>query len=1088
MQTKFQPMFSTPNVMFSMVPAVVLFWLCCFSVLNLQAQCPGGQTQLTVTVKTDNYPNETTWKLKDYISGVELLSGGPYTAANTVHTHNVCVATNAILQFEIYDSFNDGLCCAYGSGFYNITKGATTLISGGSFTNQEIKIFAVTPQTRDLMVSQISTPSPIMAGNQQIQGKVLNLGTTTVTNFTLKYRVNGGLTYTQTGISASIAPGTEFNFTHATPWLADFGSNTVEVWTENPNGQPDLNTTNDLKTKNIAVIYEVAERMVLLEHFTNASCGPCAAQNPGLMTVLNNPTNAGKYAHIAYHTSWPGTDPMYSFNTAENTARVGYYGVGGVPRIVVEGVQSGNPGIVTNNLINQYKSIAPLCNLKIQETKVGNDITITATVTPLINFPAGSYRLHIVLIEQMVSYTNPPGGNGEKDFPNVMRKMLPSASGTTLPLLNAGQTHSVTQTYTIPSGVNASQLRTVVFVQENASKTVLQTLRTPNASGTNTLAESVSVTPLTANISNSCFGNSNGAISLSQANGVGALVTYQWSTGQTGAAVSGLAAGTYTVSVYSAGSGNLLKAHTFQVNQSNPFTITPQVTNPVCTTVNNGSIQVQVSGFPLNTYTYQWSSGQNTATITNLAAGTYTVTITGSQQPNCQYVQSFTLTAPGPPTVTVPTSGFTYCAGNSTSPIGFTGSTGGATYNWTNSSSGIGLPSSGSGNIGAFLATNNGNMPITATITVTPVYAGCSGMPQNFTITVNPIPSVLLPPNQNICAGSVNPAIVLNSNVPGASFVWTNNNPSIGLAASGSGIIPSFIPINNLNNPISATISITPAANGCTGTAQSFNINVHGLPNPEPVATPATVCPGQTAILIASNGLNYAWSNGMSGNPIAVNPSVTSSYTVTATNSLGCTNSASVQVAVASPSSVTASSNNPCLGSVFQLFASGGAEYLWIGPGGFLSSNQNPVVSNFATAALSGVYTVQVTDANGCIASNSVQVTVSSGLTPSITGNTTICAGGNTTLGLSATYSSYLWNTGATASTIPVTAAGTYSVTVSNAIGCSGVASVTVSSNPAPDVVIGVISNSVCAGSNLSLSASGACGFGSEYSNVNVQI
>ncbi len=102
----------------------------------------------------------------------------------------------------------------------------------------------------------------------------------------------------------------------------------------------------------------------------------------------------------------------------------------------------------------------------------------------------------------------------------------------------------------------------------------------------------------------------------------------------------------------------------------------------------------------------------------------------------------------------------TVCNGTNTAAIAFaTTSTGGTTtYAWTNSNTAIGLAASGTGNINAFNATNPTANPITATLTVTPLYSNgtpsCSGPSQTFTITVNPSPTIAFSPaNQTICSG-----------------------------------------------------------------------------------------------------------------------------------------------------------------------------------------------------------------------------------------------------------------------------------------------------------------------------------------------
>src|SRR5439155_282868 len=158
----------------------------------------------------------------------------------------------------------------------------------------------------------------------------------------------------------------------------------------------------------------------------------------------------------------------------------------------------------------------------------------------------------------------------------------------------------------------------------------------------------------------------------------------------------------------------------------------------------------------------------------------------------------------------------TVCNGSSTTAIPFSGSISGTVYNWTNNNTSIGLPASGSGDIASFIATNNGSTVVTATITVTPVMTygslNCTGSSKTFTITVNPTATVNTVSNQFVCNGSPTTAINFSSPTTGGTIVynWTNNTPSIGLAASGSGNITAFTATNGGTAPVTATITVTP--------------------------------------------------------------------------------------------------------------------------------------------------------------------------------------------------------------------------------------------------------------------------------------
>lgn len=172
-------------------------------------------------------------------------------------------------------------------------------------------------------------------------------------------------------------------------------------------------------------------------------------------------------------------------------------------------------------------------------------------------------------------------------------------------------------------------------------------------------------------------------------------------------------------------------------------------------------------------------------------------------------------------------------------------------------------------------------------------------------------------------------------------------------------------------------------------------------------------------------------------------------------------------------SSVSVKSNSPvCVGSFINLTttvtgAVTGLTYKWTGPNGYTSTAQNPVIAN-VTAAMAGVYTLETKNAAGCTQTTTTTVAVTA-FTPTVTGNTSICSGNSTVLTASGG-GTYKWSNNATTAAITVTTAGTYTVTVTSANGCSSSTSKTVTVGTQP--FLDIIGNRfVCQGSASSLSA-----------------
>ena len=345
------------------------------------------------------------------------------------------------------------------------------------------------------------------------------------------------------------------------------------------------------------------------------------------------------------------------------------------------------------------------------------------------------------------------------------------------------------------------------------------------------------------------------------------------------------------------------------------ITVNPAPTvNPVAnaTYCNGATTAVTAFTSPVAGTTFTWTNSDPTiglpasgsgnipsftATNTGTTPVIATITVTPSAT-SCPGVPlTFTITVN--PTVTVnPVANVAYCNGATTSAITFTSPEAGTTFAWTNSDPTIGLGASGTGNIASFTATNTGTTPVVATITVTPTANGCAGTPTTFTITVNPSPTVNPVSNATYCDGATTAPIPFSSPEAGTTFSWTNSDPTIGLAASGTGDIPSFTATNPGATPKVATITVTPSSNGCPGTPITFTITV----NPRPVPTIS----GSTPVCLNSTGnvyttepgmTNYTWTitggtidSGSGTNSISVTwtASGAQTLTVTYTNASGC--------------------------------------------------------------------------------------------------------------------------------------------------------------------------------------------------------
>ena len=216
-----------------------------------------------------------------------------------------------------------------------------------------------------------------------------------------------------------------------------------------------------------------APKFVLFEHFTQASCGPCAAQNPGFEANILN-ANLQTVRHIAYHTSWPGVDEMNAANPTEVADRVTYYNVSGVPNVVLQGnYKQGAPGGMTQADVNAQFSMGSPIKIEVSEIDNGATRDVTVVVKTVGTVPAGTYKLYTAVVENPRDYTTAPGNNGETHFPNVFRKMYPSTAGENVTVAAVGSSVSFNYTCTVDPNWVAANIKVVSFLQNTVTKEVL---------------------------------------------------------------------------------------------------------------------------------------------------------------------------------------------------------------------------------------------------------------------------------------------------------------------------------------------------------------------------------------------------------------------------------------------------------------------------------------------------------------------------------------------------------------------------------------------------------------------------------------
>jgi PKD repeat protein len=448
--------------------------------------------------------------------------------------------------------------------------------------------------------------------------------------------------------------------------------------------------------------------------------------------------------------------------------------------------------------------------------------------------------------------------------------------------------------------------------------------------------------------------------------------------------------GVYTITLVSKSPGGMCTSAIFSravtvkakpnVTLSAPLTICQNSSISPTSTVNNC--------YATSAATYQWSfpNGTPSSSTSNVpgaiiynTAGTFTITLEVTNECGTTTITQNIVVKPVPD-VTLPVNE-AYCPGSAVPLHTLTSTFTGVTYAWTNSAPSIGLAASGTGNIPAFTAINNGTVAVTGIITVTPTLNGCPGPSQTFSIRVNPkppLPSVTTP--VIYCQGQT--AVALQATTAtGAIPLWYT------VATGGTGTSTAPIPSTTAAGTTTWFVSQLDTATGCESNRATQLVTVKPTPviggftsnNP----TACNTATGSITLTGLSASTSYSVSYIKNGSPVTITISSNAGGSLTI-NSLssgsysnitvtlnGCPSNVVGPVSLSDPNppgTPVAGSNSPvCAGSVLSLNASSstpGVSYTWNGPNSYTSTTQNPSISNVTTAA-SGTYTVTAT-LNGC--------------------------------------------------------------------------------------------------------------------------
>ena len=507
-----------------------------------------------------------------------------------------------------------------------------------------------------------------------------------------------------------------------------------------------------------------------------------------------------------------------------------------------------------------------------------------------------------------------------------------------------------------------------------------------------------------------CFGNSNGSATVIGSGGTIGY-SYAWSNGGSGATNSNLTAGTYTATITD---GNFCTSTVVvTISQPNAISLLTSTTNISCNGANDGSASAFGNGGS-GGFTYFWSNGISGQTISNLSAGTYTVTATDNN--NCTEVQTVSFTDPNAISIIISSNNISCNGINNGSASAFgSGGAGDFTYIWSNGMNGQTISNLSAGTYTATVTDAN-NCTQTESITIS---------------EPNPI-SLNISQNNILCNGDNNGSA--NANASGGTgnitYNWSNGmtGSNISNLAPGTYTVTAT-DINNCTQNGSVTIS-EPLE--ITLTISQSNILCNGDNNGSATASGSG----------GNGGISYLWSNGTSG--ITISNLSSGNYTVTATDANNCEKIETVTISEpdvivvnVSQTNVLCNGENNGSATVNGNGGTGNLTYTWS------NGLSGATISNLTA----GTYTASATDANNCVQTETITITEPGGINISTTQVDVNCFGNNN--GSAAANGSggtgnltYSWSNGGSGENISNLTAGTYTLTITDVNNCTATESV----------------------------------------------
>ncbi|MBN8702876.1 MAG: gliding motility-associated C-terminal domain-containing protein [Bacteroidetes bacterium] len=485
--------------------------------------------------------------------------------------------------------------------------------------------------------------------------------------------------------------------------------------------------------------------------------------------------------------------------------------------------------------------------------------------------------------------------------------------------------------------------------------------------------------------------------SVAVSGGVGSY-TYNWSNGATGNPINNAPVGVVSVTVLDANSCSITKSVT--VTSNSQITVNITTTSVSCNGGSTGNASVQASGGSGN-YTYVWSNLSTGASITNILAGVYSVTVDDGS--GCVIFASASVAEPIALSALISATNIG-CTGSGTGAALATvsGGSGSYTYLWSTNAT---LQQVNNLTVGTYsVVVTDGNLcSISNTVSIT----------QNSALTAS-VTSV----NAN-CNQADGSALVIVSGGSGAyTYLWSNAQFNAQATSLVAGLYTVTV-TEGVNCLVQATVNVSNNSGVSAQLVSTNSVSCYSGTN------------GSIEVVGTGGSIPYQYSWNTSSNNPQLSALSAGVYTCTVKDNQGCVDFISVTISeppllttTINSTSVTCNGGSDGTADVFVLGGTPSYSYQWSNGFSLLQ------IAGLTT----GTYSVIIADANGCTSTSTVLISEPPLLTVTISGNSMVCSGQQTSISATASGGSptymYSWNNSFTGQNLQLTVTGLTTLTV----------------------------------------------------------